>query len=195
MANELLEIYPIKKKKVVVINNPISDDFSVKDTTDSTSLKTQFITVGRLHPEKGHKRMLNVLSKLEFDFHYTIIGDGQEHDTIVKQTQALGIYENITIIKYTKEVSKYLNQSDIFLQGSFAEGFPNALLESCAVGTPVIAFEAPGGTSEILEHGINGYLAKNEDDYLNYINVLNQTLLILMQLVKAFLISLINSIL
>jgi glycosyltransferase involved in cell wall biosynthesis len=53
------------------------------------------------------------------------------------------------------------------LQGSYAEGFPNALLESCSVGTPVVAFEAPGGTKEIIQNGINGYLVKNEEELLS----------------------------
>ena len=60
----------------------------------------------------------------------------------------------------------------MFIQGSFVEGFPNALLESCAAGTPVIAFNVPGGTKEIVEHNINGYLVDDGDDvsFLNYLN-------------------------
>ena len=55
----------------------------------------------------------------------------------------------------------------MFLQGSYSEGFPNALLESCSVGVPVIAFNAPGGTKEIIDNGINGYIVENEEDYIS----------------------------
>jgi glycosyltransferase involved in cell wall biosynthesis len=43
-------------------------------------------------------------------------------------------------------------------------------LESCAVGTPVIAFNAPGGTREIVEEGVNGYLVNDEKAFLNRLN-------------------------
>ena len=33
------------------------------------------------------------------------------------------------------------------------EGFPNVLIESCVVGTPILAFNAPGGLDEIIEKG------------------------------------------
>ena len=64
---------------------------------------------------------------------------------------------------------KYLSNSDFFLQGSYVEGFPNCLIESCSVGTPIIAFRALGGLNEIIEEGINGFIADNEDEYVEKI--------------------------
>ncbi|WP_283636534.1 glycosyltransferase [Aquaticitalea lipolytica] len=171
MADEMLSEYHINALKIQVINNPISDEFVIEQSS-KTNKTTTYITVGRLHEEKGHARILNVLSKLSFPFQYTIIGDGEAYDSILQEVKRLRLEKNVCFLNYTKEIPKYLQQSDVFLQGSFAEGFPNALLESCAVGTPVLAFEAPGGTSEIVEHGINGFLAKDETDYLNYLNLI-----------------------
>ena len=34
------------------------------------------------------------------------------------------------------------------------------------MGTPALAFDVPGGTKEIIEHGTNGFLVANEDEYL-----------------------------
>ena len=48
------------------------------------------------------------------------------------------------------KIIDYLSDSDFFIQGSYVEGFPNSVLESCSVGTPVIAFNCPGGTKEII---------------------------------------------
>ena len=69
---------------------------------------------------------------------------------------------------------KISNESDYFIQGSFVEGFPNAVLESCSVGTPVIAFDCPGGTKEIIEDSINGFLAVTEDDFNKTLQNLNE---------------------
>ncbi|WP_178985253.1 glycosyltransferase [Winogradskyella helgolandensis] len=165
MLDDIKNSYRIKANKMVVINNPITDGFKLKQT-QSNSNQIQFITVGRLSKEKGYERILKLLSKLDFPFHYTIIGDGIEKEHIFSLIENYSLKDKITHIEFTKEVSKYLKKSDFFLQGSYFEGFPNCLIESCAVGTPVIAFKAPGGTKEIIENGVNGYLVDSEDEYL-----------------------------
>ena len=113
---------------------------------------------------------MRILSKLKRPFSYTIIGNGNLKEAIFKKADELGIKENITHIPYTNKVNKYISENDLFLQGSFVEGFPNALLESCVVGTPVVAFNAPGGTKEIVETEINGFIVDTEEEYLNILN-------------------------
>jgi glycosyltransferase involved in cell wall biosynthesis len=168
MFEDLRTNYSLDSEKLVVINNPISSNFKVKvNHISRREEKFQLITVGRLAKQKGHRRILEVLSKLDFPFHYTLIGDGPEKDTILKTINELGIEDNVTHIPFTKDVHLHLSQSDLFLQGSYVEGFPNSLIESCAVGTPVMAFKALGGIDEIIEEGINGYIALDIDDYIH----------------------------
>lgn len=164
MANDIQKKFQFKSKKLVIINNPISDKFTLKENTNHEIKR--FITVGTLTKRKGHIRILDVLSKYLQPFNYTIIGDGVDRDEILRHIQSLGLSNRIQLIPFTSEVEKYLKESDVFLQGSYVEGFPNALLESCAVGTPVIAFNAPGGIDEIIEDGVNGFIAEDDEDYL-----------------------------
>lgn len=173
MAEELIMEFKIPKSKITIINNPVSDAFQLSDLKKSNSVNT-YITVGRLKKIKGHIRILNVLARLKTPFKYIIIGDGDWEENIKKHVIKLNLESQIAYVKYTNKIPEYLESSDVFLQGSFTEGFPNALLESCAIGTPVIAFQALGGTKEIIEHGINGYLAKNEDEFLQYLIQLNK---------------------
>ncbi|WP_418501166.1 glycosyltransferase [Flagellimonas sp.] len=165
MYEGFLGEYPQFKPKTVVINNPITDGFSLKGKRHDPGT-TSFITVGTLHPRKGHDRILKALSKLHMPFEYTIIGDGEKKEELIAMAKSLGVHEKITHIPYTKEVPKYLSKSDFYLQGSYVEGFPNAVIESCAVGTPVMAFDAPGGINEIIEKGVNGYVSRSEDEFL-----------------------------
>ena len=166
MAEDMIKNYNIPKHKICIINNPISNLPPLKQITATIEIK-RFITVGRLTPIKGHLRILNMLSKLETPFIYTIIGDGDYKDIIFEKAEELSITKFIKHIPFTSNVNDYLAQNDMFLQGSYVEGFPNALLESCVVGTPVLAFNVPGGTKEIIENGINGFLVDDEETYIN----------------------------
>ena len=170
MAKDFINIYNVPKHKAFIINNPITNLSPLKTTNIQTNTPIKFITVGRLSKEKGHIRVINLLSKLKFPFHYTIIGDGPFKDDIFNAINANNLNEKITHIPFTSEVSKYMAINDLFLQGSYVEGFPNTVLESCIVGTPVLAFNVPGGTKEIISHNENGYLAETEEEYLQYLN-------------------------
>ena len=173
MLNDLNKHYKINQDKLVVINNPITKGFNVKVKANKKD-KIRFITVASFKKQKGHERIIKALYNLDIPFEYTMVGNGQEKDNIFELINKLGLAHKITHIPWTNEVDKYLSESDIFLQGSYVEGFPNCLIESCAVGTPVIAFDAPGGLNEILIEGINGYIVYDELDFLNKIHLLDK---------------------
>ena len=42
------------------------------------------------------------------------------------------------------------------------------------MGTPVIAFNAPGGTKDIVINGENGFLVENENDFSSLLNNLER---------------------
>ena len=170
MADDFSKTYKIEPTKLHIVNNPISNKLALKSLLPESSIK-KIITVGRLSKEKGHERLLHILAKLELPFTYTIIGDGNEKAAIFKLAELLKLTDKIKYISYTDTVERYLANSDLFIQGSFVEGFPNALLESCAVGTPVVAFNAPGGTKEIIENSINGFLVNSSEEFLDKIHV------------------------
>lgn len=171
MMTDTRNEFNVKENKLRIISNPITDNFHYeknKRALDIIHLK--FITVGRLHKIKGHQRILEVLSNLGYDFTYTIVGDGPLKEEIFDYAKQLKINDKIKHIPFTKDVQQYLKNSDYYLQGSFTEGFPNALLESCAVGTPAIAFYARGGTQDIIENDINGFIVANQEEFLHRLN-------------------------
>jgi len=174
MKIDMIENFNIPEEKLTTIHNPVNEKFKLKEAKNSDGI-TKFITVGRLSKHKGHIRVLNSLSNFGKPFTYTIIGKGTYLDEIKAKAKELAIDDKVQFIEFTNEVPHYLQTCDIFLHGSFVEGFPNSMLESCAVGTPVVAFDAPGGINEIIEPGINGFIASNEDEFLQCIHkVINE---------------------
>lgn len=51
---------------------------------------------------------------------------------------------------------------DLFVTPSLEENLPNTVIEAMATGTPAVAFDV-GGTGELIEHGVTGYLASARD--------------------------------
>lgn len=165
MLDDLKNNFNVKEEKLVLINNPITEVYNIKNNSLNENVLS-LITVARLSKEKGIPRIIKILSKLTIPFHYTLIGMGSEKELIISLIQNCGLSDKVTHIPFTKEVSKFIKRSDFFLQGSYFEGFPNVLLESCVVGTPVIAFDVPGGTKEIVINGVNGFLVDDEENFL-----------------------------
>jgi len=165
----------IKESKLITINNPITELKQLSTSKTEYPEIIKFITIGRLSEEKGHQRILKGLAKVKnYRYSYTIIGSGPLELKIKDLANELGIIDKIKFIAHTSKVLDYLSESDYFIQGSYVEGFPNAVLESCSAGTPVLAFDCPGGTKEIIEDGINGVLAVTEDDFAKTLQSLNE---------------------
>jgi glycosyltransferase involved in cell wall biosynthesis len=55
-----------------------------------------------------------------------------------------------------------LAQADIFCLPSYREGVPNALLEACASGLPIVTTDVPG-CRDVVQHGVNGLLVPPQD--------------------------------
>lgn len=170
MRKDFVETLKLNPLKLVLIHNPVTFLPSltrVKNITD----KLNFVTVGRLSEEKGYLRILDGLSKIEeYDFHYTIIGSGVQEKLIREKLENYNLTSRVSFISFTSKVLEEVNKNDYFIQGSYVEGFPNSLLESCIVGTPVIAFNAPGGTRDIVKDSQNGFLVENEFEFLSVLN-------------------------
>ena len=95
-----------------------------------------------------------------------LIGYGEERKNIIKLAKHLNIYDKILIIKKTDNPYSYIRKSKLLILTSLYEGFPNILVESLTIGTPVISTNMNSGASEILLNGKGGDLVKL-GDYVN----------------------------
>jgi glycosyltransferase involved in cell wall biosynthesis len=117
--------------------------------------------VANMHSDiKGHHDLIEAATevcRLHPHAKFVLIGDGQEQRRIEEHAKQAQVQDNFLFLGKRKDVPALLACCEFSVLASRAEGFPNAVLESMAVGLPVIA-TAVGGTPEIIEHGINGLL-------------------------------------
>lgn len=96
--------------------------------------------VGNLGPEKNQQYLLRIMAELcknENRWHLLIIGAGELLDTLVNQTNFLGIQDHVTFLGQRSDVNELLQAMDVFIIPSFFEGFSLAGLEACISGLPV----------------------------------------------------------
>ena len=74
----------------------------------------------------------------------------------------LNVIENVMFLGYISQINSILAQIDIVVLSSFTEGFPLTPIEAFVAGKPVIG-TAVGGTVEIINEGINGFLVESGD--------------------------------
>lgn len=162
---DLSNNFGINSKLLRIINNPITRTTPLKLETRNSRIK-HFLTIGRLSREKGHQRILASLAQIKnYEFHYIIIGDGPEKDNLIQFIEENNMKQHVTMLDYSSDVFSFIDKSDFYLQGSYVEGFPNALLESISSGVPAMVYNSPGGTRDIIIQGVNGIIVETQEEF------------------------------
>ncbi len=164
MKDDLTENYKINANNIEVIYNPVKVPDARKEIFSNSSIPT-FITIAMLRPEKGIIRIIDSLNDIDFNFIYHIVGSGSELKSLKSRVDSLGLNNCIKFHGFMEDPSDLLIKSDVFLQGSFYEGFSNSLLESCVYGVPIFAFDSFGGTNELIIDGVNGKIFKSQNEF------------------------------
>ena len=166
MKNDLIKNFNVKPEKCVIINNPIREEF-IFNFNNSKIKNNYILCVGRLHPQKAFDVAIKCFAKISSkhqNMKLIIAGKGKSEKFLRELVSELNLVDKVKFIGYTNSLQSLYEKAKFTLLTSKVEGFPNNLLESIAVGTPVVAFDCPSGPSEIIEEGINGFLVKNRDE-------------------------------
>lgn len=141
--------------------------------------KKNIIFLGRLSEQKGIDVLINMIfeiarnKNLANNIRVNIFGSGDEINT----EKIKKISEKYSFVKYfghveNKYIPDILSQQDLMIAPYKWETLPYGILESQAMGIPVIAFDIPG-PSDIIVNEKTGFLVKNKDEFahktLNFI--------------------------
>ena len=93
----------------------------------------------------------------------TLVGDGGPRAAAVRDRVAASPYrDRIVLAGFQAEPSPWYRAIDLMVLPSLNEGLSNAVLESMASGTPVLAHSSCG-CAEIIEDGQTGFLSDFQD--------------------------------
>lgn len=121
-------------------------------------------TVGRMKTVKnqtflveGFVRLVAQRPELRDRLRLRLVGSGPLLALCQRSLAAAGLAERADIVGESDRVAEELNEMDLFVLPSLAEGISNTLLEAMAAGLPVVA-TATGGNPELVVDGVTGSL-------------------------------------
>lgn len=120
---------------------------------------------GRLSPEKGFAVLVTAAERVlreQPSVGFVLFGEGPERANLQKQINAAGLGQSFILAGFRADLDRFLPHFDLLALPSFTEGMPNVVLEAFAAGVPALA-TAVGGTPEVVEDGISGYLVPAGD--------------------------------
>ena len=117
------------------------------------------LCIGSPRPYKGMHFMLDAMKHLTdiSNIKLILVGDNFNCEPFSSQIKATGMSEHIIETGFRNDVPQIAKACDVLVLPSEREGLPRVVLESLAVGTPVIT-SANEGAMEIIGDKINGFV-------------------------------------
>ncbi len=124
--------------------------------------------IGRIAPEKGQREFIaaaRIIHRTAPDCRFVVHGSALfSPPGYEAEVRAAGAGLPIRFEGWAPDVYAALNKIDLLLVPSTGqEANPRVILEAFAAGVPVIAFRS-GGIPEIIEDGVNGFLARSAEE-------------------------------
>lgn len=186
------------KELLPLMLSPVHNAVNVEQFPYVTKKHDYFITLARFHPEKGQHLAVKACIKLGYRLKMAgSVGDiTTKRKLLLELGNPLSPYRGLVGFRYYSDyifphlldsrliehVGEVAGRQKIdFISRARAllfpiqweEPFGMAPIEALACGTPVVAM-ARGALPEIIQHGVNGFLAKNEKEFEYYMQKVDE---------------------
>lgn len=177
MREDLIKSYSIKPDRVRTIRNIVDKHFVESESNkfkpiEYSSDNYNIVAAGALYSVKGFDILIEAIAPLikHTNRHLYILGEERYesgyHNRLNAQIKSLGLSDNIHLLGHKSNPYPYLKAADLFVMSSRKEGYPNVVLESLCLGTPVVATDVVDWSGVIFP-GQNGLSTqKNNVDSL-----------------------------
>lgn len=153
-------------KNTVTIYNPF---FIAEEEFKKEVLETQKVILffGRFDEKvKNFTLMLEAFSESQIflkGYQLHLLGSGNDLDFIKQKIKSLELGNYVQIFPFKHNPFDEVRQAKFTILTSNYEGFPLSVIESLALGTPVVAVDCNSGPREIIQNEFNGLLVENHN--------------------------------
>lgn len=156
------KVVNIDKTEIIPGSGVNLDDYKLLDFPNDNTI--DFVYIGRIMREKGFGQYIEAAKHIRNKYENTrfhICGAYEDdYKDEVEQLQKDGIVIYHGSVKNMKEI--YAIVQCTVHPTYYPEGLSNVLLESLSCGRPIITTDRPG-CKEVIEDGVNGFVAKQKD--------------------------------
>lgn len=155
-------------KSSEIIANPIEDRFfNIEYKADFADERLVFTSISISQPDDKRKNIITLLKAFKKfragnkNASLNLIGQGFTKDNpVLVQWKNEGLLEGVELMgaKSHDEVLDILSKTHLMIHPSLEETFGNTLIESMAVGCPVLGGDKSGAVPWVLDNGNAGYL-------------------------------------
>src|SRR5258706_4621759 len=171
VRQQFAEQASIPLTKIETVYNGIElEKFNVQKRREELRLKLGWqlkrpiaILVSVLRAGKGFETLFEAIPGIRAvipDFQLKLVGSGELESELKQKAAYLG--DAGEFLGQRMDIPDLLGASDLLVQTSWSEALPTVLIEAGAASLPVVATDV-GGTAEIVEHGIRGYIVDPGD--------------------------------
>ena len=159
MRDEFVEILGMDKNKVELVYNPI-DLEAIRKKAENIDKKYEnylkqdyFLQVSRLTEQKQPEHLVDIYYKLKqrgIKEKLYFIGNGEKVELIKQKIKEYKLQNDVILLGQIENPYPFFKNAKLFVHTGKYEGLPTVLLESLALGTPVVAYDCPTGPKDIL---------------------------------------------
>ena len=159
MKEEFINKVGIDEKKVELVYNPIDLKLiekkaeNVEKKYENYLKQDYFLQVSRLTQQKQPEHLVDIYYKLKqagIKEKLYFIGDGEKKEIIKQKIKEYNLENDIILLGQIENPYPFFKNAKLFVHTAKYEGLPTVLLESLALGIPVVSYDCPTGPRDIL---------------------------------------------
>ncbi len=154
-------VVKVKPQRLHLIQNGVDVPDEIFFPSRAKGEEKVVCTVGRLDPVKNQALLIaafkEVLLKTGQPIRLKIIGDGSERENLIHLAKTLNISNNVDFLGYRDDIHYQLVSCDLFVLSSHYEAMPMTILETMAVGRPVITTDV-GGIRHFIDESVVSFV-------------------------------------
>ncbi len=154
-ARDSLPMEIASSPRTTIISHPVYDDtlrtLSARpQSADGSPLRLGYL--GRLHPKKNLRLLIEALARLKDGVTLTVAGTGPEEQSLKSLAERLGVNDRITWLGFIQDKEAFFEQINLLVMPSEYECFGMAA-EALVDGIPAIVSRETGIAEIVEQHG------------------------------------------